>query len=204
RRGRHRGRYSMSATVETPGGQEPTTGLEEITRSRGSWWRTALTPVLALLMALIIGGILIVVTHAEVREPASYFFTRPGDTLSAAWDIVSDAYAALFKGAIFDPATLSSGSMTRILRPISETIVYSTPVILTGLAVAVAFRSGLFNIGAQGQMIIGAVLAGWIGFSFSLPAVLHVTFAVVGGIVGGAIWGGVVGLLKARSGAHEV
>lgn len=195
----------MSATVETPSGQDkPPSGLEEITRSRGSWWRTALTPVLALLMALVLGGILIVVTHEEVRESASYFFTRPGDTLSAAWSIVTEAYAALFKGAIFDPETLSSGSMTRILRPISETIVYSTPVILTGLAVAVAFRSGLFNIGAQGQMIIGAVLAGWIGFAFSLPAVLHVTFAVIGGIIGGAIYGGIVGLLKARTGAHEV
>jgi general nucleoside transport system permease protein len=194
----------MSVTVETPSGPEPTTGIDEITRSRGSWWRTALTPVLALLMALFIGGILIVLTHEDVRATAGYFFSRPGDTLSAAWEAVSSAYTALFKGAILDPESLSSGSTTRILRPISETIVYATPVTLTGLAVALAFRSGLFNIGAQGQMIIGAVLSGWIGFAFSMPAVLHVTFAVVGGIVGGAIYGGVVGLLKARTGAHEV
>lgn len=194
----------MSTTVETPSGPEPAPLIEDITRSRGSWWRTALTPILALFMALVIGGILIIVTHQDVREPASYFFSRPGDTLSAAWDAVASAYSALFKGAIFDPGSLESGSMTRILRPISETIVYATPVILTGLAVAVAFRSGLFNIGAQGQMIIGAVLAGWIGFGFSLPAVLHVIFALVGAIIGGAIYGGIVGLLKARTGAHEV
>lgn len=194
----------MSTTIETPSGPEPAPALEEIIRSRGSWWRTALTPVLALLMALVIGGILIIVTHQDVRASATYFFSRPGDTLSAAWDAVSAAYSSLFKGAILDPESLSSGSATRILRPISETVVYATPVILTGLAVALAFRSGLFNIGAQGQMIIGAVLSGWIGFAFSMPAVLHVTFAIVGGIVGGAIYGGIVGLLKARTGAHEV
>lgn len=90
------------------------------------------------------------------------------------------------------------------MRPLSETLVNATPLILAGLAVALSFRVGLFNIGAQGQIILGAVLAAWLGFTLDLPVVLHLVVALVGGIVGGLVWGGVVGLLKARTGAHEV
>ena len=67
-----------------------------------------------------------------------------------------------------------------------------------------AFRAGLFNIGAQGQLIIGAVFAGYVGFAWHLPVVLHVIVALVAGIIGGALWAGIAGWLKARTGAHEV
>ena len=67
-----------------------------------------------------------------------------------------------------------------------------------------AFRAGLFNIGAQGQLIIGAICAGYVGFTWDLPPGLHLLVALVAGLVGGAVWGGIPGFLKARTGAHEV
>ena len=69
---------------------------------------------------------------------------------------------------------------------------------------ALAFRAGLFNIGAQGQAIFGAILAAYVGFTLHLPPVLHLLVALLAGLVGGALWGGIVGWLKARTGAHEV
>jgi len=88
--------------------------------------------------------------------------------------------------------------------PLSETIVTSTPLILGGLSVALAFRSGLFNIGAQGQFIFGAIGASYVGFNYNFSPVLHVTIAILVGILFGGLFGGLVGLLKAKTGAHEV
>jgi general nucleoside transport system permease protein len=91
-----------------------------------------------------------------------------------------------------------------VFGPISDTLVNAAPLILGGLAVGVAFRAGLFNIGVQGQLIMGAICAGYVGFAWELPTGLHVLVALIAGILGGAIWGGLVGLLKAKTGAHEV
>jgi simple sugar transport system permease protein len=88
--------------------------------------------------------------------------------------------------------------------PISNTLLNATPLILGGLAVGLAFRTGLFNIGVQGQMIIGAVFAGYVGFAWPLPHVVHLVVALAAGVLGGALWGGLAGFLKARTGAHEV
>lgn len=87
---------------------------------------------------------------------------------------------------------------------ISYTLFYATPLIFTGLAVAVAFRCGLLNIGAEGQLQIAAFAAAWIGFTFKLPALVLVPMCMLGAMVAGAIWGGIPGLLKARFGSHEV
>jgi len=103
------------------------------------------------------------------------------------------AYTALLQGAFGSDVGLS------------RTLVKMTPLILSGLAVAIAFKAGLFNIGAQGQLMIGSLLSAWAGFGVSgLPPVLHITFALLAGIVGGALWGAIPGLLKAYTGAHEV
>jgi simple sugar transport system permease protein len=126
------------------------------------------------------------------------------DTLSAAARAVAGGYAALFEGAIYNPATASKGTLAGVLGPISETLVNATPLILGGLSVGLAFRAGLFNIGGQGQIIMGAVFAGYVGFAWHLPVVLHLIVGIIAGIVGGALWGGIAGLLKARTGAHEV
>jgi simple sugar transport system permease protein len=88
--------------------------------------------------------------------------------------------------------------------PFSETLVTATPLVLSGLAVALAFKSGLFNIGAQGQFIFGAIGASYVGFTFELYPLFHISLALLAGIILGGLYGGLVGFLKARTGAHEV
>ena len=157
--------------------------------------------ILAVVLALIVGAVLIALTDPEVQHAAGYFFARPGDTFSAIWTSVSNAYVSMFQGAIYNfrRPTFAAG-----IRPLTDTLSFATPLIVSGLGVALAFRVGLFNIGGQGQILIAAAAAAWVGFSFDLPPVVHLVLAIVAGIVGGAIWAGIVGLLKARTGAHEV
>ena len=154
----------------------------------------------AVVSALVVGAVLIVIGDEQSRASAGYFFSYPWDFLSNAWYSVRDAYLALLQGAVYNP----NFSGLQALGPISETLVNATPLILTGLAVALSFRVGLFNIGAQGQIVLGAVFAAWVGFHLDLPVVLHLVAALVAGVLGGVLWGGIVGLLKARTGAHEV
>ena len=158
----------------------------------------AVVTVLAVICAMIVGAVLIVASDEATRDAARYFTAAPGDTLSAGWDAIKNAYVAIFQGAIYNP----SGGQT--LAPLSETLVYATPLILAGLSVSLAFRAGLFNIGAQGQILMSAALAGYIGFAWHLPAAVHIVVAIIGGIIGGAIWAGIAGFLKAKTGAHEV
>lgn len=103
------------------------------------------------------------------------------------------AYAALLQGAFGTPYD------------ITETIVSAIPLTLTGLSVALAFRTGLFNIGAQGQLLVGALAAGWAGSQFAaLPGPVLLPLVIAFGIAGGAFYGGIVGLLKAVRGVNEV
>jgi general nucleoside transport system permease protein len=162
---------------------------------------SALISFLAVLLALLVGAVLIAVSDRDVLDSLGYFFARPADALGAAWDAVSNAYAALFQGAVVDVRAASVGDA---VKPLSETLLNATPLIAGGLSVALAFRAGLFNIGAEGQIIISAVLAGWVGFALDLPPVIHLLVAVLAGMAGGAVWGWVPGVLKARTGAHEV
>jgi len=133
-------------------------------------------PALAVFTALVVGAIIMKVVG--------------GDPLLA--------YLGLWQGAF--------GSV----KALSETCVWASPYIFAGLAVALAFKGGLFNIGAEGQLQVGAVTAAWIGYALpdvlhtSLPAVIHLPLAILGGSLAGAIWGGIPGWLKARTGAHEV
>jgi general nucleoside transport system permease protein len=170
---------------------------------------TVTVTVLSIVLAIVVGGILIIVSDPDVLETYSYFTARPSDALNASWTVVSEAYANLFKGAIVDPAAVQgwidgSNNWRVVFAPISETLTYAAPLVFTGLAVALAFRGGLFNIGGQGQAIIGAITAAVAGFLIPLPIVLAVIVAVVAGAAGGAVWGFVPGVLKARTGAHEV
>jgi general nucleoside transport system permease protein len=176
----------------------------------GLWAANTVTvTILAVVLALVIGGILIIVSDPDVLETYSYITARPQDALEASWTVVSESYANLFKGSIVDPAAVSAwisgdGDWVPVFRPISETLTYTTPLVFTGLSVALAFRGGLFNIGAQGQAIIGVILAALVGFLIPLPPVLHLIVALLAGALGGALWGFVPGFLKARTGAHEV
>ncbi|KGJ73274.1 ABC transporter permease [Cryobacterium roopkundense] len=162
---------------------------------------SAIISVLAVVMALFVGAIMIAFTNADVQESAGYFFSRPADMLSAIWQAVSGAYSALFQGSIYNfrRDTFADG-----IKPLTETLTFATPLIAAGLGVALGFRVGMFNIGGRGQMLIAAALGGWVAFAVDLPYGIHLVAALVAGILGGAIWGGIVGLLKARTGAHEV
>ncbi|RJK95287.1 ABC transporter permease [Vallicoccus soli] len=162
---------------------------------------SALLTLLAVVLALVVGAVLIVFSDQEVLDTLGYLTARPSDFLSAAWDSVSGAYSALFQGAVVD---LQADTTSAALRPITETLTLAAPLIAAGLAVALAFRAGLFNIGAEGQIVLGAVCAGYVGFAWDLPVVLHLVVALAAGLLGGAVWGGIVGVLKARTGAHEV
>jgi simple sugar transport system permease protein len=195
------------APVAEVAASEPKHTAPSRARRTALWLRSThpvVVTVLAFVASIIVGGILIFITDTPTRKAAKYFFSSPGDTFSRGWHAVSQAYVALFEGSIFDPHTAFHGSFWHALSPLSETLLNATPLILAGLAVGLAFRAGLFNIGAQGQLIIGAVFAGYVGFAWHLPVVLHVIVALVAGIIGGALWAGIAGWLKARTGAHEV
>lgn len=180
------------------------TGLRAIGRFLG---RLKL-PLLAILSAFIVGGIVLILSDLEFYDKLS---ADPLGTLGESLGRVVSAYYELLKGAFGDPnriaAALETGDRNKIgtaLRPISETLLATTPLIFTGLGVAVAFRSGVFNIGAEGQLKIGALCATWVGIWVDLPFPLHVIAAILAGIAGGAFWAFIPGFLKARTGAHEV
>jgi simple sugar transport system permease protein len=168
--------------------------------------------VLALVTATVLGGILCAFTNSTVLHAPT-----AGATISRAWDVASGTYVALFEGSVFNPHTVAAlfqqaslstavhdGYLAAVFQPLSETAVQATPLILTGLAVALPYRAGLFNIGAQGQFIGGAIMAAWLGYDVSMPIVVHVVVCVLGGFVGGAAIGWLTGEIKARTGAHEV
>ncbi|CAN5392473.1 ABC transporter permease [soil metagenome] len=162
---------------------------------------SAVVSFLAIVLALLVGSILIVLTDPDVQAAAGYFLSRPGDLLGAIGKSIGGAYSALFQGSIFN---WKRDSFVDQIKPLTETLTFATPLIAAGLGVALAFRVGLFNIGGRGQIIIAAAVAGWISWSFPMPFFIHMLVCVVGAIVGGAFWGGLVGFLKARTGAHEV
>ncbi|KQV06069.1 ABC transporter permease [Leifsonia sp. Root112D2] len=175
-----------------------------------SRWNTAMRDILggsviisilAVVIALVIGAILIAFTDPTVQKAAGYFTSRPSDTFQAIWNSVSSAYISLFQGSIYN---FRRPGFAAGIRPLMETLTFATPLIAGGLGVGLAFRVGMFNIGGRGQILIAAGCAGWVGWSFSLPPVLHLVVAIAAGLIGGALWGGIAGLLKARTGAHEV
>lgn len=161
----------------------------------------AIIPLFAILASFIAGGVLIAFANPEVQLASGYFFSRPQDTLAAIWNAIYGAYEALFRGSIFN---FKADDFSGMIKPITETLAFATPITLAGLGLAVSFRSGLFNIGAQGQIIFGAIFAGYVGINFDLPMYAHLPLAILAGLLGGAIYGGIVGLLKATTGANEV
>ena len=132
--------------------------------------------LLAVLSAMVVGAFIIVLSDINKLQN--------GDILGAI-KTVGSAYWALVVGSV--------GS----LRAISATINSATPLILCGLSVAVAFKAGLFNIGATGQMLAGGMAALWVGFAMDGPGYVQVPLAVLAGALGGAAYGAIPGILKA-------
>ena len=162
---------------------------------------SAVISVLAVVLSLLAGGILIALTDEGVQTAAGYFFSRPLATFQAIGDSVGGAYYSLFRGSIYN---FRADDFASGIRPLTETLTYATPLIAAGLGVGLAFRVGMFNIGGRGQMLVASAAAGFIGFAVPMPPVIHLIVALLVGVAAGAIWGGIVGLLKARTGAHEV
>jgi general nucleoside transport system permease protein len=142
-------------------------------------------PILTALLAFLVGGLVILITG---HNPFS-------------------TYKAIFNGTGLNwlfPWTSSSDRTTAALN-LQQTLITTTPLILTGLAVAFAFRCGLFNIGGEGQYLVGSYVAVWVGAAWAgMPAVPHILLAIVLATLAGAVWAGIAGLLKATVGAHEV
>lgn len=211
-------KHSEGAEQYAPASERPERGAHRADGRRGFfevlrqelWADNAFTvTLLAIILALIFGGVLMILGDQATRQQWSFFFYQPGKTIEASLELIGTAYSNMFKGAIFDPDTVNRwfwgmAEGEQALRPISETLTYAAPLIFTGLAVAVPFRAGLFNIGGQGQAIMGAIGGGTVGLAVSLPAVVHVPLAILAGAVLGGLWGYLVGVLKARTGAHEV
>ena len=206
------------------------TGEEVI---RGFWprlmawnWQAVLMPFLAIFTALVIGGIFIAAFNPAVWEA---FQQGIGPGFAEAWRLISESYIALFQGAFGNPAeivqAIGAGDRAAIVgafAPIMGSLRYATPYIFAGLAVALGFRGGLFNIGAEGQFFIGGICSAFIGYNLpnvivwlvslvgvevavtQIPWFIHLPLAILAGIVGGALWGSIAGFLKAQTGAHEV
>ena len=171
-----------------------TTAPETKEKKSSAIWSELLIPALAVLSGLILGAIVILVSG---ENPLL-------------------AYGALFEGSFGNPLDLFEGlqiyfatgetkELLRSIYPFTESLVTATPYIFAGLSVALGFRCGLFNIGAEGQFFIGALCSAFVGYSIKgLPMIVHLPLAILGGALGGAVWGMIPGYLKARFGAHEV
>lgn len=178
--------------------------------------RGLLVPLLALLAAFIVGGFFIIFSDMTFLAALANFSQDPLAVLGTAWQAISTAYSALFRGSIGDPGQMIQGLITLLqsgdpvpLRnsfyPLSEALTNSIPYIFGGLAVALGFRCGLFNIGVEGQLWIGGLASVFVGYSLTgLPWYIHLPLALLAGALAGAIWGAIPGYLKARTGAHEV
>ena len=141
------------------------------------------TPLLTVLLAFLVGGLVVLLTGSNPLT----------------------TYRAIFDGTGL--AWLLPWSTDREISAINlqQTLILTTPLILTGFAVAFAFRAGLFNIGGQGQFTVGAIIAVWVGSSLDgLPGWLHIVLAIVLGAAAGGLWAGIAGILRATVGANEV
>jgi simple sugar transport system permease protein len=145
----------------------------------------ALVPVAATVLAFFIGGLVVLITGHNPIE----------------------AYRAIFNGTGFNWffPWVTGDERVRAAKDLQETLRVATPLMLTAIAVAFAFRCGLFNIGGQGQYWVGFLAALWVGTHLhGTPRPLHVVIGIGAGILGGMVWGGIAGALRATVGAHEV
>ncbi len=183
-------------------------------------WRAVvnalLLPLLAIITALVLSSVFIIISDTELLKLWKDFFNAPGIALAASVEKLKISYGALISGGLGDPSRIWHGFRVWLetgdkkefiasLEGIDRTLVYSTPYIFAGLAVALGFRCGLFNIGVEGQLFVGAMAATYIGYSIKgLPMLIHLPLALTAGALAGALWSAIAGFLKAYTGAHEV
>lgn len=184
--------------------------------ARRSLGEAVLVPALAVFTALVLGAFFIAAANPTVAESWRSVGQDPLGTLSTTWTVLRNSYLALFEGAFGNPATIMRAFQTwsatgdtrpvlEAIRPPAESLVIATPYIFAGLAVALGFRGGLFNIGAEGQLFVAGLASSYIGYSLvGLPWFVHLPLTLGAGALAGAVWAGIPGYLKARTGAHEV
>ena len=190
--------------------------VERPTR-RSLWsWLTGKSPIivtlLALVLGLLVGALVITTTTPAVLDAWRgiwHSWGAPGHALKITFDNVGAAYRTMFEGSIVSPGNLwnsltTGRGWTTALTPLSETLTYATPLIIASIGVGIAFQTGIFNIGANGQAVLGGITGAVVGSMLHLPMVLHLPLTLLAGIVGGMLAGSVPGLLKAFTGAHEV
>ena len=190
---------------------------EEQNRRGSKLLQTLLLPALAVLTGFIIGAIVIALSNDAVIAAYRNFFHAPGAAVAATWNAIATAYGALFYGSFGSFPDIYPGHpelfchrrqhslILKAIYPFTESLAAVTPYILAGLAVAVGFKCGLFNIGAEGQFGIGALCSAFVGYSIhGLPWFIHLPLALLAGAAGGALWGAIPGYLKGLTGAHEV
>jgi general nucleoside transport system permease protein len=197
-------------------GKKPAVNPKAGKKGGSRLFQTFLVPALAVLTGFIIGAIVIALSNDAVIASFKNFFRAPGTTVSAIWISITTAYGALFRGSLGSIPDIINGIRTFIatgdnkaffssIYPFTESLATVTPYILAGLAVAVGFKCGLFNIGAEGQFGIGALCSAFVGYSIKgMPWFFHLPLALLAGAAGGALWGFVPGILKGLTGAHEV
>jgi ABC-type uncharacterized transport system permease subunit len=156
---------------------------------------------LSALLAFMFGAIFMAAFNQDVVDSYATFGSDPMLTFQTAWDTIVNGYTSLLTGSIFNP---NGGDAVSMFRPITETLRLSAPLILAGLGVSLGFRVGLFNVGGTGQILMSLLGVTWVSTRMSMPWGIHLIVALVVGVVMAAAWGGLVGLLKAKTGAHEV
>lgn len=158
--------------------------------------------ILSVFLGFVVGAFFMIFSNEHVLTAAQYFTARPMDTLAASWNAVLEGYSALFRGAIYNYER--ADDPVAAIRPLTETLRFASPLIAAGLGIALGFRVGLFNIGGNGQLLFGVLWATWISTRVELPLGVHLVVAILMAILGAAVYGAIVGFLKARTGAHEV
>ncbi|MFD2757874.1 ABC transporter permease [Gulosibacter faecalis] len=152
--------------------------------------------IVAIVIALFIGLLIAIFTNPDVQGTLGYVFAAPQDFFRAAGNLIGDAVQALVGGSIYNEK--------RGFLPLLTTLQWATPLIAAGLGLGIGFRAGLFNIGGQGQLLVGAFFAAYVGSNWQLPVGLHLLLAIIVAVLGASLWAGIVGWLKAQTGAHEV
>ena len=169
----------MAVSTKQPGTSEQRPPASKVPAWMRKFGAALGRPIISVILAFIAGAIVIIITW-------------PDKTVDPFTNVIN-AYTTLFTGSFGTPVNLSN------------TLVRTTPLIFTSLSVAIAFRAGLFNIGAAGQLAVGAMAADMVGLTFtSWPSWILVPTMLLASILAGALWGGIVGFLKAWRGAHEV
>ncbi len=205
--------------MSEPEGGPPEEGSGKVTqeRSGGDYapsvatkvavWHKAggiLVPVLTTILAFFIGGLVVLITTGK-NPLTTYKAIFEGAGLNWFLEVGSYEIRLPFTSTyIWFPWNTNDFESIAAVN-LQQTLIIWVPLVLTGLAVAFAFRCGMFNIGGQGQYLAGAIMAVWIGSSLpGLPGLVHILLAVIAGSLAGALWAGIAGLLKATVGAHEV